>query len=83
METTPVRIKQGRSQEFSRGVGGGGGHTGSNNIVMAFSPRNIVGCLLKKDLQGGVTGTPGAPPSYALVKSFEFLGPVNFPTTYI
>ena len=35
----------------------------SNNIVIAFSPRNIVGCLLKKDLQrgggGGVTGTPG------------------------
>ena len=34
---------QGRSQDFSKG---GGGHTGSNNIVMAFSPRNIVGCLL-------------------------------------
>ena len=32
---------QGRSQDFSNG-----GHTGSNNIVMAFSPRNIVGCLL-------------------------------------
>ena len=42
----------------------------SNIIVMAFSPRNIVGCLLiKKRLQrvggGGVTGTPG-PPRYAL-----------------
>ena len=36
---------QGRSQDFSKG-GGGWGHTGSNNIVMAFSPRNIVGCLL-------------------------------------
>ena len=24
-----------------------GGHSGSNNIVMAFPPRNIVGCLLK------------------------------------
>ena len=38
---------------FFRGVArifqrGGGGHTGSNNMVMAFSPRNIVGCLLKK-----------------------------------
>ena len=31
---------------------------------MAFSPRNILGCLLKKGLQrggGGVTGTPGPP----------------------
>ena len=25
----------------------------SNNIVMAFSSRNIVGCLLKKDYKGG------------------------------
>ena len=36
----------------------------SNIIVMAFSPRNIVGCLLKKKAYkggGGVTGTPGAP----------------------
>ena len=35
----------------------------SSNIVMAFLPRNIVGCLLKKGLQkgGGVTGTPGPP----------------------
>ena len=41
---------------------GGGGHTGSNNIVMAFSPRDIVGCFLKKRLtKGGVTGTPGPP----------------------
>ena len=44
-----------------------GGHTLSNFIVMAFSPRNIVGCLLKKGLQRGVTGTPGPPPPrYAL-----------------
>ena len=51
----------GRSQDFSKG----GGHTVSNIIVMGFSPRNIVGCLLKKGLQrgwgGGVTGTPGPP----------------------
>ena len=35
----------------------------SNIIVMAFSPRNIVGCLLKKRFTkgGGVTGTPGPP----------------------
>ena len=51
---------QGHSQDFSKG-GGGGGHTGSNNIVMAFSPRNIVGCLLKRFTNGGVTGTPGHP----------------------
>ena len=40
---------------------------GSNIIVMAFSPRYIVGCLLKKGLQrGGVTGNAGPPsPSYA------------------
>ena len=39
-----------------------GGHTVSNMIVMVFSPRNIVGCLLKKRLtKGGVTGTPGPP----------------------
>ena len=49
---------QGRSQDFSKG---GGGHTGSNNIVMAFSPRNIVGYLLKNAYKGGVTGTPGPP----------------------
>ena len=56
---------------YSRGVAmifqrGGGGHTVSNIIVMAFSPRNIVGCLLNRGLQGGgggVTGTPGSPPS--------------------
>ena len=47
--------------------GGGGGHTGSNNIIMAFSPRNIVGCLLKKSLQrGGGSRAPQDPPSYAL-----------------
>ena len=35
---------------------------------MAFLPRNIVGCLLKKRLTkgGGVTGTPGPLPRYAL-----------------
>ena len=54
---------QGRSHDFSKG--GGGGHTVSNNIVMAFSPRNIVGCLLKKGLQrgGGGSRTPQEPPS--------------------
>ena len=42
------------------GGGGGGVHTGSNNTVMAFSPRTIVGCLLKKKAyKGGVTGTSG------------------------
>ena len=37
-----------------------------NNIVMAFSPRNIVGCLLKKRLTKGGHGYPKNPPSYAL-----------------
>ena len=55
-----MRHVKGRSQDFSMG-----GHTVSNNIVMEFSPRNIEGCLLKKGLQRGITGTPG-PSSYAL-----------------
>ena len=33
--------------------GGGGGHTVSNIIVMAFSPRNIVGYCLKEAYKGG------------------------------
>ena len=53
----------GRSQDFSK-WGGGGGHTGSNNIVIAFSPRYIVGCLLKKAYKGG-SRAPQDPPSYA------------------
>ena len=42
---------------------GGGGHTVSNIIVMAFSPRNIVGCLLKKKAYkgGGDYGHPRTP----------------------
>ena len=42
----------------------------SNIIVMAFSPRNIVGCFLKKRLTkgGGGVGVTGTPASarYAL-----------------
>ena len=38
-----------------------GGHIVSNIIVMAFSPRNIVGCLLKKGLQRGDHGHPRTP----------------------
>ena len=53
---------EGRSQDFSKG-GGGGGHTGSNNIVMAFSPRNIVGCLLKSRVTKGGSRAPQDPPS--------------------
>ena len=52
---------QGRSQDFSNG--GGGGHTGSNNIVMTFSPRYIVGCLLKKRLTTGGSRKPQDPPT--------------------
>ena len=52
--TKQIVHKQGRSQDFSKG-----GHTVSKIIVMVFSPRNIVGCLLKKGLQRGVTSTPG------------------------
>ena len=39
-----------------------GGHTGSNIIVVLFSPWNIEGCLLKKGLQrGGGHGHPRTP----------------------
>ena len=38
----------------------------SNNIVMAFSPRNIVGCLLKKRITRVAGGGGGGSPSYAL-----------------
>ena len=55
---------QGRSQDFSKG--GGGDHTVSHIIVMAFSPRNIIGCLLKKGLQRGGSRAPQDPPRYAL-----------------
>ena len=42
-------------------MGGGGEHTGSNNIVMAFSPQNIVVVCLKNDLQRGGGGGHGHP----------------------
>ena len=46
-------------------------HTVSNIIVMAFSPRNIIGCFLKKkSYKGGVKGTPGPHPHYALASYF-------------
>ena len=38
------------------------GHTVSNIIFMAFSPRNVVGCLLKKGLQRRGHGHPRTPP---------------------
>ena len=49
---------QGHSQDFLNG-----GHTVSNIIVMPFSPRNIIGCFLKKGLQrgGGCHGHPRTP----------------------
>ena len=59
---------------------GGGGHTVSNIMVMAFSPRNIVGCFLKESLTkgGGPRGvhrTPLATPlstSSPPVQSLKF-----------
>ena len=47
----------------------------SNIIVMAFSPRNIVGCLLKKRLTKGGSRVPQDPPRYALdhVENYVFL----------
>ena len=51
---------QGRIQDCSKG---GEGDTGSNNFVMAFLPRNIVGCLFTKRLTkgGGGHGHPRTP----------------------
>ena len=60
----------GRSQDFSKG-----GHTVSNIIVMAFSPRNIVGCLLKKTFTkggGGGYGHPSTPLATPLKQSGRF-----------
>ena len=54
--STILMINQGRSQDFSKGS-----HTVSNIIVMAFSLRNIVGCLLKKRLTKGGHGHPRTP----------------------
>ena len=54
---------QGRCQDFSQG-----GHTESNIIVMAFSPRNIVGCFLTK-AGGGGHGHPRTPLATPLVFS--------------
>ena len=59
MKTQIKHRYRGVARIFQRG--GGGGHTVSNIIVMAFSPRNIVGCLLKKGLQRGGHGHPRTP----------------------
>ena len=61
MQTLKMQYN-GRSQFFSKA----GGHTGSNNIIMAFLPWNIVGCLLKKGLQRGGHGHPRTPPATPL-----------------
>ena len=48
----------------------------SNIIVMTFSPRNIVGCLLKKRLTKGggvVTGTPGPPSLRPCFLNYHYL----------
>ena len=57
-------VVRGVARFFQRG----GGHTGSNNIVVAFSPWNIVGCFLKKRLTKGGHRHPRTPPppSYTL-----------------
>ena len=55
---------QGRSQDFSKGWRR---HTVSNIIIMAFSPRNIVGCLLKKGLQREGHGYPRTPLATPLI----------------
>ena len=51
----------------------GGGHTVPNIIVMAFSPRNIVDCLLKKRLTKGGHGHPRTPPPLATPLRCEYI----------
>ena len=66
-----LHVFRGVGRIFQRG--GGGGHTGSKIIVMVFSPRNIVGCLLKKWLTkggGGVSRAPQDPLATPLVFNF-------------
>ena len=69
-------------------MGGGGGHTGSNNIVMAFSPRNIVGCLLKTGVQRGGHGHPRTPLATPLgnrdrLKRFTIIRDGSLETLYV
>ena len=64
LEKCSPRWVKGVARIFKRG---GGGHTVSNIIVMAFSPRNIIGCFLKKGLQRGGHGHLRTPARYALV----------------
>ena len=58
---TITTLVRGVARIFQRGRG----HTGSNNIVIAFSPRNIVGCLLKKRAYKGGSRAPQDPPILA------------------
>ena len=60
-------LPRGVARIFQRG--GGGGHTVSN-IVMAFSPRNIVGCFLEKGLQRGGHGHPRTPFATPLLSDY-------------
>ena len=56
---------QGRSQDFSKGVGVGGGHTGSYTGYSPDCHLNILVCLLTKRLTkggGGGHGHPRTPP---------------------
>ena len=56
-----IRLPQGRSQDLSKGA-----HTVSNIIVMVLSPRNIVGCFLKKRLTKVGSRAPQDPPPPSL-----------------
>ena len=53
----------GRSQDFSKG--GGGGYTVSNRGYSRFRNLNIVGCLSKKRLTEGGSRAPQDPPPLA------------------
>ena len=59
-------VKQGRSQDFSKG----GSHWVIQRVLTRLSPEYCGLSAYKKAYKGGVTGTPGPPPGYALGVKF-------------
>ena len=76
------------NKDFYRGVARifqRGSHTGSNNIIMAFSPRYIVGCFLNKRLTkgGGGHGHPRTPLATPMFNQREKLENISLYTNVI
>ena len=58
-----INMDQGRSQDFSKG----GSHCVIQRVLTKLSPEYCGLFAYKKAYKGGITGTPGPPPGYALV----------------